>query len=330
MSTEDLVGKLVELALSEAAPEIKTLVGHRFPDDDVWLCCWMAKQFIPKAVGAEIVFVNAGKTLPGSDGDPSVLHFDTGRGEYDQHGKGLQQTCSAAILAEKLGLENDPGLAPLIEMVTAVDNAEAFPPTSLHFVIEGYPRTFKKPDGHIDWQRVQGRVFELFDIVYGQQSSRAQARANLYKYSGWRILPNGLKVATLLGHPELREAAYEKGAAVVVWTQSRGKNHFYTGIQISRSYPELRLDKVAAALRSAEAKARGANVQGEDLGYVGRGGSVSTWFIHDSLRVILNGSRTWKPNEDEYTKLTPEQIVQLVHQALSAIPRSVVSNWHTP
>jgi hypothetical protein len=140
---EELVDRILEIAFNETAPEIKTLVGHRFPDDDVWLCCWMAKRFIPKAAEAQIVFVNAGEALPGSEGDPSVLHFDTGGGDYDQHGRGFERSCSAALLAEKMEiLDKHPGLKPLIEMVTAVDNVEPLPPTSVHYAIEGYPREF--------------------------------------------------------------------------------------------------------------------------------------------------------------------------------------------
>ena len=42
--TTDLVDLIVKLALEEASPEVKTLVTHKFPDDDAWLCIWMAKS----------------------------------------------------------------------------------------------------------------------------------------------------------------------------------------------------------------------------------------------------------------------------------------------
>jgi len=327
---EALIDQILKILLEKPEKKVR-LVGHRFPDDDVWLCFWMAKKFIPEAKEAEICFVNAGQALPGSEGDPHILHFDTGGGEYDQHGKGFKKTSSATILAERLDLLKDPGIKPLLEMVTAVDNIRLLPPTSIHYAIEGYPRDpkFKNQDGIIDWQMVQERVFELFDIVYNQETRRVQSRENLKKYAEWTTLPNGLKIASILWHPELREAAFEAGAAVLVWTQSRGPGRFYTGIQRSREYEPLRLDNIAATLRFAEAQVRGINVQGKNLLYIGREGPITSWYLHDSLGLILNGSRSWKPTEDEYTKLQPRQIVGLIHKALSAIPSEVVSRWNS-
>lgn len=322
-----LVDRILELALDQMVPEIKTFVGHRFPDDDVWLCCYIAKKFFPKAANAKIVFVNAGESLPGLEEDPSVLHFDTGGGEYDQHAKGLQQTSSAAVLAAKLELLEDPGLKPLIEMVNAVDSINPLPPTSMHYAIEGYPRMFQS-EGAINWQQVQTRVFELFDIVYNQEVARAKSRENLKQYAEWTTLRNGLKVASILWHPELREAAFETGATVVVWTQSKGKKGFCVGIQRNREYPQLRLDSTIETIRSGEAKARQIDVRGKNLRYLGRKGVVPGWFLHDSLGLILCGSRSYKLKEDEYTKLLPRQIAGMAHYALSKIPQNVVSRWN--
>lgn len=321
--TEELVDQLIRLALEATAPEIKKLVVHRFPDDDSWLSLWIAKKFIPKTTDAEIVFVNAGESLPGSDGDNSILHFDTGGGEYDQHSKGYKSS-STSLLAQKLHLvEEEPGLKPLLDMAVAVDNIQPLLPTSIHFAIEGYPRIFRKSDGTIDWQRVQERTFELFEIVYNQETQRVQSRENLAKHAEWTTLPNGIRVCSLLWHPECREAAFETDAHVVIWTVSRNSKHFYTGIQAHRNYP-VYLDNVAAALRSQESKTRGETVPDEDLRRVGR---LGAWYLHDSKKLILNGSRSWKPTPDEYTRLTPRQIVGLVHRALSAIPREIVSRW---
>jgi hypothetical protein len=321
-----LVDLIVELALDQTVPEIKTFVGHRFPDDDVWLCFWIAKFFIPKAANAEIVFVNAGESLPGSEGDSSVLHFDTGGGEYDQHTKGLQHKSSAAILAAKLELLENPGLKPLIEMVNAVDSISPLPPTSIHYAIEGYPRMFQS-NGAIDWQKVQTRVFELFDNIYNQETARAQRCENLKQHVEWTILGNGLKIASVLWHPEYREAAFEAGAAVVVWTQSKGKKRFYVGIQRNREYPQLRLDSTIETIRSEEAKVRQIDIRGKNLRYLGRKGPVPGWFLHTSLGLILCGSRSYKLEEDEYTKLSPRQIVGMVHRTISKIPQSVLSRW---
>jgi hypothetical protein len=334
--TEKLIDRLMEIISDQNTPEIKTFVTHRFPDDDGWLCLWIAKKFIPKTANAGLVFVNAGETLPGSEGDLSVFHFDTGGGENDQHGKGLKRSCSAVLLVKRLrelghvNPLNEAGLKPLLEMVTAVDNVEPLPPTSIHFAIEGYPRLpeAKNRDGTINWQWVQQEVFRLFDIAYSQETLKVQNRENLAKFAEWTTLPNGLKVAYLPWHPGCKDAAFEKGAHAAVWTISRGKTHFYTGISTNRKYP-LYLDNVAAALRDQEAKVRQIDVRDADLHYVGQEGPINVWYLHDSKKLILNGSRTWKPTEDEYTRLAPRQIVGLILRALSAIPSEIVSRWNS-
>jgi hypothetical protein len=325
--TEGLVDEIVRLALEGTAPEIENVVLHRFPDDDCWLCYYTACRNVPKIANAKLHFVNAGERLPGHENDPATLHFDTGGGSTDQHGKGFRRTCSAALLARELGVSKDPGLKLLIELVTAVDNIEPLSLGSIHFIIEGYPRKFKNPDGTIDWQTVQQRVFELFDIVYEQETGRAKARENFPKYAEWTTLPNGIKIVSILWHPECREVAFKAGAYVVVWTVSRGKNHFYAGIQSNRKYP-LYLDNVAAALRDQEAKVRNVDVRGKDLHYQGKQEPITSWFLHDSNKFVACGTRGWKPTEEEYTRLAPRQIVGLCHRALSAIPREIVSQWN--
>ena len=319
---------LVDLLLQIVLKKPVTLVGHRFPDDDVWLCFWLAQKFLVPGAEIRYLFVNAGETLPESKENGEVHHFDTGGGKRDQHGRGRKKS-SARRLAEELGLlENHLGLLPLLKMVDAVDNASPLPPTSIHFIVEGLPRHphYRKPDG-TNWNGVRERVFELFDIVYGQETQRIQSRNNLEKHCEWTTLPNGLKIAVLLGHPELRDAAFEQGAMVVVWTQWQGKNHFYTGIPRNRQLPRLCLDGVAAALRATETFERGIDATNKDLHYIGRGVVEPCWYLDESLALILNGSRTWKPEENEYTRLAPRRIVGIVTSVLSKIPKDMVSQW---
>jgi hypothetical protein len=321
-----LVDVLVGILFKDNSPEIKTLVGHRFPDDDALLCCWIAKKFIPKAANATIVFVNAGESLPGTENDPSVLHFDTGHGEYDQHGTKSWRMSSAQILVKKLEEKfkiKEPALNPLLELAAAVDNIKPLPSTSIHFIIEGYPRMFRNGNGQIDWQEVQSHVFELFEIIYNQEKQRIQGREDLRRFAEWTTLPNGIKVAALLGHPELREAAFEAGATVVVWTQPKGNGKFYTGIQRHRD-SEIRLDGVAGALRFADSREREINVQGRNLRYIGQTTELP-WYLHDSLGLILNGSRSRKLEKEEFTKLQHRQILGIVHQSLSNIPKGAVT-----
>jgi len=320
---EEAVDKLVEILCGNGSPEIKTLVGHRFPDDDAWLCFWIAKRFIPRAAKAIVTFVSAGGILPGTENDPSVLHFDTGGGEYDQHKTKSWRQSSANILARKLGEKinlKEPALIPLIDLATAVDNVKPLPPTSIHFIIEGYPRLLKKNgSGAINWEEVQRKVFELFDIVYNQEKQRIESREKLKEFARWINLPNGIRIASILEHPEIREAAFEAGATVVIWTQSRGNGRFYTGIQRHRD-SEVRLNEIAANLRWAETKERGIDARGKNLQFIGQSEDMPWWYLHDSLALILNGSRSHPLKGNEYTELQAQQIVAITRNALSKLP----------
>lgn len=333
--TEKLVDQLLKTLFDQTSPEIKILVTHRYPDDDGWLCLKIAKMFIPKATNAQIVFVNAGETLPGSEGDSSIIHFDTGGGEYDQHSRefGKQRICSAVLLVQRLrelGHINpldEAGLKPLLEMATAVDNVQKRQDTDLHFLIEGY-RHFFNINGNIDWEKVQERVFEDFDIIYGQARQREESRQNLGRIAERTILSNGLKVTTILWHPKLREAAFEEGTGVVIWTVHKGSKGFYTGIQTNRDYPELLLANVVAELRFVENRTRNKEeVARKFLRYPGRK-EKEPWFLHHSLALVANGTRSCSLQDlEEFTKLTPRQIQGITLRALSAIPREKVSQW---
>lgn len=320
--------RILTSAISDTALEITTLVGHRFPDDDVWLCFWIAKKFLEKAKNAKMVFVDAGTSLSESEDDPSVLHFDTGGGKYDQHTQERERTCSAAILAENLLIERDPGLVALLEMVTKVDNVEPLSATEIHSAILGYPRLFHE-QGDINWEKVQERVFELFDMIYAQQTIKAQNKENLSQHVSWTNLGNGLRIATILWHPELRDAAFEEGADVVLWTVPKKRPKFYVGVQRNRQLNGLlSLRGIAMDIRAAEAALRDIQVDRGTLDYIGEDEPVANWFLHQSLGLILSGSRTRKLTEAEYTLINPQRLTALVSQTLSKISKAQVTEWH--
>lgn len=323
LKERNLVEKLVEAIFEQTFPTIKTFVGHRRPDDDVWLCGWIAKKWIEKAENAQFVFVKAGETLPGSEGDPSVIHFDTGGGLYDQHKGKDKMTCSAALLAAELGVQDDPGLKSLLEMATAVDNVEPLLSTNIHYIIKGLPSRLRNENGP-DWKTIQDRVYEMFDIVYGQDSQRAKSREELKKYVVWHTLPNGIKVASILWHPELREAAFEIGADVAVFTESKyNSEKFWVQIQVNRN-SKIILPRVVEILRRQEAAIRHIDVEGKNLCYLGNQGEIPGWFIHQTLKLVMCGSRSHPLNKEDCTKLPPGQIVGAVNYSLGKIPKSVL------
>ncbi|MFH1841302.1 MAG: chromate resistance protein ChrB domain-containing protein [Candidatus Nealsonbacteria bacterium] len=322
-NVEILVNRLLK-AMEEASPKIKKIVGHIWPDLDVLLCFWIAKKFIPKTKDAEIVLLNAGSCIPDAENDPGILHFDTGGGKYDQHMKG-GNTCSAVLLAKDLGIENDPGLKLLLDLATLVDNIEEnekISSTDICHVIQGFPYLFRK-EGKPDWERVVERSFEIFESLYKKTINDLRNEQNAEKYTKWRILENGIKIAVMFGNPGFRYAAFKKGTTVVLWTKEDG-NHFKTGIQTNIKVPQLKLDEVVGALRFKDSKIRGIDTEDKDLLLTGE---HIFWFLHDKERLILNGSKKRDLKEDEFTKLKPWEIENLVCSVLSRIPVEEVRNW---
>jgi len=321
---KDSIQALLKALLEANEQPIKKLVTHNHPDDDAWACLWMAKRFFPRAKDAEIVFVNSGEILPGTEDNPSVLHFDTGLGKFDQHSKGIERGCSATLLLSSIDKKEWPHFKTIIDLAVATDNIDPLPHHSSHFVISGYSHSFKEKD-KVDWKKVQERVFEIFDILYGQEKERNNSKLVFERINSMTILPNGIKVASILWNPRCREAAFEAGADVVIWTQKKG-NRFYTGIQSNRKYP-VYLDKVVSVLRIEELFQRKDQRKVESFHAIIRSYDGDPWFLHDSKRLILNGSYSHELKEGEFTVLSPDRIVGKVQRALSNIPVETVSSW---
>ncbi len=319
------MGRVIADLSEKIGRKFRVLVGHINPDEDVWLGFWLSERFGLCEKEVEYRFVPAGTALPGSANDPTVLHVDTGGGEFDQHGRSLKMACSAGLLAAKLGIKDDPGLKAILEWVTIGDNAAAkLPPTHVHFQTTALSRqkSCQNENGETDWMKVKERVYEIFDTIYNQETNRFRAEVDLPRFASWKAVVRGdglkpIKVCSLFERPHLREAAYERGADVVIWTTRNDKEgRYYVGVQVSRD-SDVKLTKAAALLRFGESKKRGLGLDHRELAYIGQKEPVRGWFLHDSLKLILCGSTRAPLQDHEYTQLTPDEIERLVHIALA-------------
>lgn len=319
------LGRVITDLSRKVSRKFRVLVGHINPDEDVWLGFWIAERFGLCEESVEYRFVPAGTALPGSANDPTVMHVDTGGGEFDQHGRSLEMACSAGLLAKKLGITEDPGLKAILEWVTIVDNAAAkLPPTHVHFQVTALPRqrSCQNESGETDWMKVKERVYEIFDNIYNQEVSRIRAELDLPRFALWKAVSQEggrqtIKVCFLFERPYLREAAYQKGADVVVWTtRNDKKGRYYVGVQVSRD-SVVRLSRTAALLRFGEARKRGVELSPQDLTYIGQKEPLLGWFLHDSLKLVLCGSPKAPLQDHEYTLLSPQEIEKLVCIALA-------------
>lgn len=303
---------------------VEQVVTHVRPDTDALICLWLVKKFVRQARDAQIVLAERSRIE--ALRDPNTIFVDIGGGPFDQHGQRFGRASSAVLVANGLGMQNDPRIAALLELAAKADNRNWIPPTDIHHVIYGLRGKLQR-DGQTDWSTLINMAFMYFDIIFEQESKRIRARDRLAQNPSLiRRLPNDLYVAILIGERGLVDAAYERGVDVTVGTNVVDGG-FYTGIQVNPDRQGLELTRVVEALRQAEAQHRGIDVTGENLAYMLADGPIKVWFVLDNFRLILNGSGTWELKEDEFTLLKPIQIANLVCRVLGRIPPSLVERW---
>ncbi len=309
------------------------IVTHIYPDTDAFACLWAAIKFIVGDAEYTVCFVRAGEQLSPEECDGyRVLHMDTGKGDLDQHEKSLKMSSSFKMLAEKYGFDQDPGIVPILNLTVASDNVEAIPRTDMHYLLKGLAYQYKDPSSkEVDWGNALTSARMMFDIIYSQARLHHKNVATFERHGEMRMLRNGLKLAYLGFRPEWREAAFEKGADVAVFF-SRPEGHerdkhgpFYALIQCHRKYNKggLVLDRVIAALRTAEAKERGIQItKDDDVWAIGSNPRFGAWMMHDSHCFISCGTRSHPLVHDiEYTKLSPTFIFKTAVAKLDELIR---------
>lgn len=320
---------------SAPAPRRWKLVTHYYPDTDALACLWAAIRFIVKDDEYVVSFVPAGSQLAPEECEGyRVLHMDTGRGELDQHEKSLKGASSFKMLAEKYGFDKDPGIVPILRLTVAADNVEEISRTDVHYVLKGLAHQYRDPRSReVDWENMFSTARMLLEIIYSQAALHDKNNASFKKFGTMITLKNGLKLANAAFKPFWRDAAFEAGADVVLcFGKPEGRERdkdgpFYPLIQCHRKHNKggLVLDRVIAAVRTAEAKARNIDLsKSDDVWAIGSNTRFGAWMMHDSRRFICCGSRSHQlEHESLFTKLSPSQIAKIVQSALSELlPRN--------
>lgn len=295
------------------------LVSHKFPDSDAYACLWLSVRRIVGTADFRFVFVNAGQRLSEEESaGHRVMYMDTSGGPFDQHGKGLKNASSFQLMCEHFGFAHDEALWPIIKMTIDSDNIRKMDPMSIHYVLSGLSAYHREGD-EIQWMVCLDAAFMMFDILYGREQQRLQSIADVKKFAKCYTLDNGMNIALIWGKPQLREAAFEIGADVVFWTVHKGKR-FQVGIALNRDTSdkvERGMESLVAGIRINEAKKRDKDSTGHNL----RADRVDAdtfgaWFLHDSKRLILCGSRSASLAPEDYTKLAPHEIKKIIDERL--------------
>lgn len=239
----------------------RVIVGHLHPDLDcitaIWILCRWGNMG-----DAELRFVSAGTTLDDRpvDGDPLVVHVDTGGGRFDHHHTN-DHALSASELVRRAIAPHDAALARIVQYVTDIDHAYVDLSTifNINDLIGGYHQRF--PDQP---ERVVAAMSENFDAWHAHEE-----RQNRLKDAFRRRIefdtPWGLGIAMESDDGGSSRLAFGSGAVLYVYRDKRG----HTGIS-ARARSDVDLTPVFYDLRRLDPDA--------------------DWYLHPSKRLLLCGT----------------------------------------
>src|SRR3989344_3749337 len=97
--------------------------------------------------------------------------------------------------------------------------------------------------------------------------------------------------------------------------RQKDTKRFYVGIQV-KDGSAVKLGDVVVALRWAEARKRNLSIPGSEVIRMGTLKELPSWFIHDSNKLILSGSKGHPLSEEDCTLLSVSEILRIVRTAL--------------
>lgn len=272
---------------------MKTIVTHIGPDLDAITSIWIVKTMWSGWVEAALAFVPAGKTLDNlpSDGNPEVVHVDTGMGSFDHH-QSNADTCAAKLVYEEVVRQKgeDEALGRLVAVVNDIDHFREvyFPnPTSDYYdiglvsAIDGWRLMYPE-----DPLKIVSLGMDTLDGIYKTFQYKIAAEREL-KEKGIQFETKwGKAIAIETGNDETVHLAQKMGYVVAVRRDPKKG-----GIRI-KSLPREDIDLTVLydRLKSEE--------------------PAATWFLHASLHMVLNGS---SKNPDFHpSQKTIKQVIDVV------------------
>lgn len=298
---------------------MRRIATHKSCDIDAISSAWLLKRFYPNWDGAEIVFVNAGEGLPGhAEAEPGsdnaiemidgveTIHVDTGMGALDHHQTSNSNTCGASLTLEFILKNPESNLHKheikleavkrIVELVIDDDHfQEIYYPDANHdiyefgvvAIIQGYKLNHQKDDKSL----VQF-IFETLDAILQNLEKKIWAEREIKEKgiefeSKWgramaveTINDEVLKLSQMMGYRlAIRKDPNEGFVRIKAVPDKRSAESL--GIDLTDTYNKLKaLDP------------------------------DSTWFLHVSKRMLLNGSS--KNPTMEGTKLPLQTVIDVL------------------
>jgi hypothetical protein len=254
------------------------IVGHLSPDVDCLCAIWILRRWHDLA-HATLCFVPSGQTLDGkpADGDPRIIHVDTGLGRFDHHSS-ADHSLSATELVRRAVAANDAVLKRIAQAVTRLDHALAEGGTAPNIcnLIEGFNALHPEAP-----ELVAAAMFANFDAWYASEAKQVrleQAFAQRIEFD----TPWGFGIAMESDDGGSSRLAYSAGAILYAYRDGKGN----MGIA-ARSRTQVDLTQVLRDLKRIDREA--------------------DWFLHPSKRMLLCGTPKSPPRVP--SKLSLEELV---------------------
>ncbi len=274
---------------------MKTVVTHIGPDLDAITSVWLIKTFFSEWEEAAIIFVPAGTTLEKkpAENDPEVWHVDTGFGKFDHH-QSDEDTCAAALVYEELKKTKgeDEALRRMVDVVNDFDHfREVFYPNptadywefGIVAAIDGW-RLLHSDNPikivELGMQTLDG-IYKVFqNKVWAEKELKEKAIEFDTKWG------KGIGIETV--NDEVVHLAQKMGYVVAIRKDPK------KGYLRIKTLPkeDIDLTNVYEQLKKEEPE--------------------STWFLHASRHMLLNGS-TKNPDMKPSKKTLQEVIEVLKH-----------------
>lgn len=254
---------------------MKTIVTHQSVDLDSVTAAWLIKRFLPDWKDAELAFVPAGSTLYNQPPDtkPSVIHVDTGYGQFDHHQTDEYTSATKRVFEylqqkEHVASKHQKPLEKLVTIVNESDHfGEVYYPDAasdrydflLSQIIEGL-----KAPIHDD-TKIMEIGFIILDGIFQILKNKVKAEEAIQKgfvfHSKW-----GKSLALESKNEEAVKFALKSGFALVI------KKDPDRGNARIKTLPDKKLDLTPLYEKIKKIDTKG------------------TWFLHVSKNMLLNSS----------------------------------------
>lgn len=303
---------------------INRLVTHEKPHIDEYVGIWLLRKFgagmFPGVETAKVEYWSTGGTTPDGRSPEEykregTLLIGVGGGRFDEHpsadNERKEDHCATTLIAETLGVQDDPALEKLLKFVSNNDLKGAASPFDLAYLTkllhEQYPNN---PEKVMDW------VMMGIEAKYREQSQFFHATrvefervARVEKMVGPRgdTIPVVVIVSDDTQMGKFARSQYGCEAGVVIQKRSSENVSIQTNQRLG-----IELYDVVQMLRTRERKIKGWNGRSnwKDLAAEGRVEGAEEWWFQEKTQAILNGSPT--ATDVPATHISLEEIVEIV------------------